>query len=215
MENYDFSGWATRSNLRCADGRTIMPNAFAECDGSTVPLVWNHDHKGAENVLGHALLENKPDGVYAYCSFNETPMGSHTKELVKHGDITSLSIYANKLKESGGNVYHGMIREVSLVLAGANPGAYIDNVLEHSDEDEESAVIFTGMDIAVNYSDAIEHSDKKIQNEEVDEEPKEKKEKNDMAEEEFNNYILSNYDRRTEAGVLCAHWPCCSERKKW
>ena len=142
---YDFSGWATRNNLRCSDGRTIMHNAFKDCDGTVVPLVWNHDHKDAENVLGHALLENKEDGVYTYGVFNDTPMGQHVKSLVQHGDVTSLSIYANKLQESGGNVYHGDIKEVSVVLAGANPGAYIDTVLAHADDPESGgAIIYTG-----------------------------------------------------------------------
>lgn len=145
---YDFSGWATRNNLRCSDGRTIMHNAFKDCDGTVVPLVWNHDHKDAENVLGHALLENKEDGVYTYGVFNDTPMGQHVKSLVQHGDVTSLSIYANKLQESGGNVYHGDIKEVSVVLAGANPGAYIDTVLAHADDPESvGAIIYTGDNI--------------------------------------------------------------------
>lgn len=145
---YDFSGWATRNNLRCSDGRTIMHNAFADCDGMTVPLVWNHDHKDAENVLGHALLENTNDGVYTYGVFNSTPMGQHVKTLVEHGDVTSLSIYANKLKESGGNVYHGDIKEVSVVLAGANPGAYIDNIMSHADDpDGGGAILYTGLEL--------------------------------------------------------------------
>jgi HK97 family phage prohead protease len=162
---YDFSGWATRNDLRCSDGRTIMHNAFADNDGGMVPLVWNHDHKDAENVLGHALLENRDDGVYTYGFFNDTPMGSHVKELVKHGDVTSLSIYANKLTERGGNVYHGDIKEVSIVLAGANPGAYIDTVLAHSDDPESGgAIIYTGESITgegelMEHSDVLEHAD--------------------------------------------------------
>ena len=144
---YDFSGWATRNNIKCSDGRTIMKNAFKECDGSVVPLVWNHDHKDATNVLGHAMLENRPDGVYAYGVFNDTPMGQHVKSLVHHGDITGLSIYANKLKQQGGNVLHGQIRELSLVLAGANPGAYIEDIVSHGDdEDGYSAQIFSGVE---------------------------------------------------------------------
>lgn len=143
---YDFSGWATRNGLKCSDGRTIMHNAFKDCDGKIVPLVWNHDHKDAENVLGHALLENRNEGVYAYAVFNDdTHMGNHVHKLVQHGDVTSLSIYANRLQESGGNVYHGDIKEVSVVLAGANPGAYIDNVLAHADDpDGAGAIIYTG-----------------------------------------------------------------------
>lgn len=134
MKNtYDFSGWATKNDLKCSDGRTIRKDAFKDCDGMTVPLVWNHDHTEAFNVLGHAELENRPEGVYTYGYLNDTEMGRHAKELVRHGDITSLSIYANKLQQVGGNVMHGIIREVSLVLAPANPGARITDVIEHSD----------------------------------------------------------------------------------
>ena len=134
MKNmYDFSGWATKNDLKCSDGRTIRKDAFKDCDGMTVPLVWNHDHTEAFNVLGHAELENRPEGVYTYGYLNDTEMGRHAKELVRHGDITSLSIYANKLQQVGGNVMHGIIREVSLVLAPANPGAHITDVIEHSD----------------------------------------------------------------------------------
>ena len=134
MKNtYDFSGWATKNDLKCSDGRTIRKDAFKDCDGMTVPLVWNHDHTEAFNVLGHAELENRPEGVYTYGYLNDTEMGRHAKELVRHGDITSLSIYANKLQQVGGNVMHGVIREVSLVLAPANPGAHITDVIEHSD----------------------------------------------------------------------------------
>lgn len=146
-KKYDFSGWATRNNLKCSDGRTITKNAFAHNDGQTVPLVWNHEHNDPHNVLGHALLENRDEGVYAYCTFNDTESGQAAKQLVQHGDVSSLSIYANKLKQQGGNVLHGMIREVSLVLAGANPGAYIDSVISHGEESEEEAVIFTGENV--------------------------------------------------------------------
>ena len=143
--NYDFSGWATRNDLRCADGLTIRQDAFAECDGATVPLVYMHDHKDPENVLGHAYLENREDGVYCYGSFNDTDKGQMAKALVAHGDITSLSIFANQLVKRGQDVLHGAIREVSLVLAGANPGATIDfPVLQHGDgtfEDIEDEAI--------------------------------------------------------------------------
>ncbi len=139
---YDFSGYATKNDLRCSDGRIIRKNAFADNDGTKVPLVWNHKHNDPFNVLGHAELENREDGVYAYCTFNNTEVGQQAKEMVKHGDVTSLSIFANKLKENAGNVVHGVIREVSLVLAGANPGARIDNVICHSDtEDSEEATL--------------------------------------------------------------------------
>lgn len=144
---YDFSGWATRNDIRCSDGRTIRRNAFKECDGSTVPLVWNHDHNSIDRVVGHALLENRDEGVYCYGSLNDTPQGLTAKELITHGDITALSIYANRLKQNKGDVLHGAIKEVSLVLAGANPGAYIDAVLEHADGSVEEAYIFSGDEI--------------------------------------------------------------------
>ena len=143
-ERYDFSGWATRSNLRCSDGRTILKDAFKGNDGQRVPLVWNHQHNDPFNVLGHALLENRSEGVYAYCIFNDTESGKTAKELVQHNDVSGLSIYANQLKQQGGNVLHGAIREVSLVLAGANPGAFIDSVMMHGEESEEDAIIFSG-----------------------------------------------------------------------
>lgn len=135
---YDFSGYATRNNIKCSDGRVIMRDAFKDNDHKNVPLVWQHDHMSPDNVLGHAMLENREDGVYAYGCFNDTPSGLNAKELVKNGDVRALSIYANKLKQNGSNVIHGAIREVSLVLAGANPGAYIDTVMVHSDGDEET-----------------------------------------------------------------------------
>ena len=140
MENYDFSGWATRNDLLCGDGRTIRRNAFKDDDGATVPLVWNHQHNDPENVLGHALLENRDDGVYAYCTFNDTEAGQAAKTLVQHGDVRSLSIYANKLKQMGKDVIHGKIRELSLVLAGANPGAYIDFVMAHGEDSEDGFI---------------------------------------------------------------------------
>lgn len=156
---YDFCGYATRNNIQCSDGRIIRKNAFKECDGTTVPLVWSHRHDEPEDVLGHALLENREDGVYAYGSFNDTAKGQNAKKLVEHGDIKSLSIYANKLKQDGLNVVHGAIREVSLVLAGANPGAYIENVqLAHSDGYteilEDDAIIWMNQPLA--HSDEID-----------------------------------------------------------
>ena len=183
MEKYDFSGWATRANLKCSDGRTIMKDAFKDNDGETVPLVWNHQHNDPLNVLGHALLENRDSGVYAYCSFNDTDSGREAKKLVEHGDVTALSIYANKLKQQGGNVLHGAIREVSLVLAGANPGAYIDSVISHGEESEEEAVIFTGENIELNHSDEsteLSHANENKNAEEA------KGEKETMAEETKN-----------------------------
>ena len=153
MSNYDFTGWATRNNLKCSDGRTIMKDAFKDNDGQTVPLVWNHQHNDASNVLGHALLENRNEGVYAYCTLNDTEAGKTAKELIQHGDVSALSIYANKLKQQGGNVLHGAIREVSLVLAGANPGAFIDSIIQHGDASDEEAIIYTGEDLELNHSD--------------------------------------------------------------
>ena len=149
MDKYDFSGWATRNDLKCSDGRTIRKNAFAHNDGQTVPLVWNHDHNNPDNVLGHALLENRDSGVYAYGKFNDTESGKTAKELVMHGDVVALSIYANQLKQHGGDVLHGSIREVSLVLAGANPGASIDSIIVHGEESQEEAVIYTGEEFEV------------------------------------------------------------------
>lgn len=148
MEKYDFEGWATKANLKCSDGRVIMPNAFMHQDGQTIPLVWGHRHDDPLRVLGHALLENREEGVYAYGVFNDTEQGQNAKLLVEHGDICALSIYANQLKQNGPYVQHGMIREVSLVLAGANPGASIQSVIRHSDSGEvvfeDEADIFTG-----------------------------------------------------------------------
>ena len=153
MDNYDFSGWATRANMRCSDGRTIMKNAFIDNDGAQVPLVWNHQHSDPFNVLGHALLKNMDEGVYAYCKFNDSESGRMGREMVRNGDVNQLSIYANQLKQQGGNVLHGAIREVSLVLAGANPGAYIDSIMCHGAESDEEAIIYTGEDIELVHSD--------------------------------------------------------------
>ena len=166
---YDFSGWATKNNLRCSDGRTIMKDAFKHNDGQTVPLVWNHQHNDPLNVLGHALLENRENGVYAYCTFNDTEAGKNAKMLVEHGDVTALSIYANQLKQKGGNVEHGVIREVSLVLAGANPGAFIDSILRHGETSDEEGVIYTGEDIELYHADEEIQNDKKEEEAEVEE----------------------------------------------
>ena len=156
-KQWDFKGWATRHNVKCGDGRTIKEGAFKDNDKQTVPLVWNHDHKDAENVLGHALLEYRKEGVYTYGKFNETSQGKNAKELVRNGDITALSIYANKLKQEKDNVLHGNIREVSLVLAGANPGAYIETVLFHGEGTEaEEAIIWNNGDLEISHSDEEE-----------------------------------------------------------
>lgn len=162
--DYDFSGWATRNNIECSDGRTIMKDAFKGNDGQKVPLVWNHQHDDPNEVLGHALLENRDEGVYAYCKFNDTESGQTAKSLVLNGDVDKLSIYANKLKSNMNKVIHGCIREVSLVLAGANPGAYIDSVVVHADgaEDEEEGTIYTDEQISVN----VEHSENKSEKKE-------------------------------------------------
>lgn len=153
MDKFDFSGWATKAGLRCSDGRTILRDAFKDNDGQTVPLVWNHRHNDPNEVLGHALLENRDEGVYAYCKFNDTESGQTAKLLVQHGDINALSIYANQLKQQGSNVLHGAIREVSLVLAGANPGAFIESVIKHGEECDEEAVIYTGEEISLFHSE--------------------------------------------------------------
>lgn len=170
MRNYDFCGWATRNDLKCTDGRIIRRDAFKECDGSTVPLVWNHQHSEAYNVLGHAELENRPEGVYAYGTFNDTESGRQAKELVKHGDITMLSIYANQLKQVGNDVIHGAIREVSLVLAGANREAKIESFFEHSDDDpypeDDEAIIYTAEQISLYHSDEDVKEDKEMPNKE-------------------------------------------------
>ena len=168
--NYDFCGWATKNNLRCSDGRTIMKDAFKHMDGKVVPLVWNHKHEGVVDVLGHALLENRDEGVYAYGTFNDTESGQTAKLLVQHGDVDALSIYANNLKQNMANVIHGDIREVSLVLAGANPGAFIESVIKHGEESEEEARIFTGEYISLedeNLKSDIEHSEENSKKEDV------------------------------------------------
>lgn len=170
-KKFDFSGWATRANMLCSDGRTIMKDAFKECDGVTVPLVWNHQHNSSEEVLGHALLENREEGVYAYGSFNDTPSGQNAKLVVQHGDVDRLSIYANKLKQQGGNVVHGIIRELSLVLAGANPGAYIESVMMHGEDSYEEGYISSG-DYIENVESLFHADNDKKGDEEVAEEAK-------------------------------------------
>ena len=187
LKDYDFSGWATRNNIRCSDGRTIMQDAFAENDGCIVPLVYMHRHDDIEEVLGHCLLENRPEGVYAYGKFNDSQKGQHAKIGVKNGDITGLSIYANNLQQRGGEVYHGVIREVSLVLAGANPGAMI---LEHSEESETGAFItFIDEDGGLSFG----HADEEKEPEKKPEEPKEEK---DVADKE--KTVKDVFDSMTE-----------------
>lgn len=180
---YDFSGWATRNNLKCSDGRVILKDAFKSNDGETVPLVWNHQHNDAFNVLGHALLENRDSGVYAYCTFNDTESGRNAKLLVEHGDVSALSIYANKLKQQGSNVLHGEIREVSLVLAGANPGAFIDSIISHGEISDEEAIIYTDEYICLKHSDDAEDEKTEKENSNME---KKKNENEETVEDVFN-----------------------------
>lgn len=187
---YDFSGWASKNNIRCSDGRTILKDAFKQNDGEIVPLVWNHQHNGVENVLGHAMLENRNEGVYAYCSLNDTPNGQLTKSIVKHGDVLSLSIYANQLQQQGRDVVHGNIREVSIVLAGANPRAKINSVLAHSEEIEDDEAIMC-------FKDKIElfHADEEPV---ADDAPKEK-ENEKMADTKADDRTVKDvFDSMTE-----------------
>ena len=179
--NYDFAGWATRNNVKCSDGRVIMQNAFQGNNGAIVPLVWNHQHDNPDCVLGQALLENRPEGVYAYCRFNGTESGNTAKELVEHGDVSSLSIFANQLKEQGSNVLHGNIREVSLVLADANPKAYIEDVFAHSDDEEEDGIrIYMGEPLT-----SLSHSD--TQTESAEKQPDDTKDDDETVGDVFNS----------------------------
>ena len=203
---YDFGGYATRNNLRCSDGRTIRPGAFDDCDGAVVPLVWNHRHESGDNVLGHALLENRSDGVYAYCLCNETEQGANAKELVRHGDIEALSIYANDLKQvptkSGKDVVHGVIREVSLVLAGANPGAMIDSIsFEHADGSahEPEAIIYTGEYLNPEDGDYVKH-DAENEVEETEETEESAQEETEVSENDNqeDNEEIAHADNESE-----------------
>lgn len=152
-KNFDFCGWATRNDLKCSDGRVIRRDAFKHNDGKQVPMVWNHQHNDPNEVLGHALLENREEGVYAYCRFNDTESGKTAKLLVQHGDVNALSIYANQLEQQGPNVMHGNIRELSLVLAGANPGAFIESIIKHGEESDEEGIIYTGEKLILSHSE--------------------------------------------------------------
>ena len=196
-EKYDFSGWATKYNVKCSDGRTILKHAFKEDDTKVIPLVWNHNHVEADNVLGHAYLEERDEGIYAYCSLNDTEQGRNAKELVQHGDITSLSIFANKLKQNGNKeVMHGVIREVSLVLAGANPGASIDYVVAHADDSESEDATIYNDENALEMFHAEEKPDDTGTKKEGDSTKKDKKEKtvqdvlDTMTEEQLNVLYL-------------------------
>ena len=190
-KKYDFSGWATKNNLRCSDGRTILKDAFKHNDGQTVPLVWNHQHNDPLNVLGHALLENRESGVYAYCTFNDTEAGKNAKMLVEHGDVTALSIYANQLRQKGGNVEHGVIREVSLVLAGANPGAFIDSILRHGEASDEEGVIYTGEMLVLAHADEEPKEEMKEEDKEVDKKEKTVQDVVDSMTEEQRNVMYA------------------------
>ena len=200
--NYDFCGWATKNNLRCSDGRTIMKDAFKHMDGKVVPLVWNHNHEGVVDVLGHALLENRDEGVYAYGTFNDTESGQTAKLLVQHGDVDALSIYANNLKQNMANVIHGDIREVSLVLAGANPGAFIESVIKHGEESEEEARIFTGEYISLKDTDPEESIYHAEEDAKIDEgEEKKKDTGDDSNKEETVEDILNTLNEKQEKVV--------------
>lgn len=204
MGKFDFSGWATRNDLLCGDGRTIRKNAFKDNDGQTVPLVWNHQHSNPDNVLGHALLENREDGVYAYCTFNDTEAGQNAKQLVQHGDVRSLSIYANRLKQVGGDVIHGTIRELSLVLAGANPGAFIDTVMAHGDGGDEGVIAGYDENIMIYHSDESEKKEEKEEKKEVADESKKPEEKKPEAGEKTIEEIFNSMteEQKTAAWAL-------------
>ena len=178
--NFDFCGWATRNDLKCSDGRVIRRDAFKHNDGQQVPLVWSHQHSDVNDVLGHALLENRDEGVYAYCKFNDTESGRTAKLLVQHGDVNALSIYANQLQQQGPNVIHGNIRELSLVLAGANPGAFIESIIKHGEESEEEGIIYTGEKLTLAHAE--ESAEKK-------EEPKEEKKDNSEKEKTIGDVL--------------------------
>ena len=193
---YDFSGWATKNDVKCSDGRVIKRDAFKDDDGQTVPLVWNHQHNDPNEILGHALLENRADGVYAYCKFNDTESGRTARSLVLNGDVDKLSIYANRLKSEKNNVVHGCIREVSLVLAGANPGAFIDSVVMHGEDadGEEEGVIYTDETISV-----LEHSDESSEDsEDADEEKEDTKEMEESKEVEKTEEVKSTKNESEE-----------------
>lgn len=209
MSKYDFCGWATKNDIKCSDGRTIRKDAFKDNDGQIVPLVWNHQHNDPNNVLGHALLKNRNEGVYTYCKFNDTESGQNAKLLVQHGDVSALSIYANQLKQQGGNVLHGAICEVSLVLAGANPGAFIDSIIKHGEESDEEAIIYSGEDIDISHGDidesekqeepVIKHSDNKEDNQMASE--KTVKEVFDEFTEEQKNVVYAMIGMALEEGA--------------
>ena len=202
MERFDFSGWATRNDLKCSDGRTIRKDAFKDNNGQKVPLVWNHQHNDPLNILGHALLENRQEGVYAYCTFNETEAGQNAKLLVEHGDVSALSIYANQLKQRGSDVIHGAIREVSLVLAGANPGAFIDSVICHGEESEEEAIIYTGEDISLFHAECDKKEETKEEKPVENEKKTTEGEKKTTESEETIGEVLDTLNEKQKTAVF-------------
>ena len=202
MERFDFSGWATRNDLKCSDGRTIRKDAFKDNNGQKVPLVWNHQHNDPLNILGHALLENRQEGVYAYCTFNETEAGQNAKLLVEHGDVSALSIYANQLKQRGSDVIHGAIREVSLVLAGANPGAFIDSVICHGEESEEEAIIYTGEDISLFHAECDKKEETKEEKPVENEKKTAESEKKTTESEETIGEVLDTLNEKQKTAVF-------------
>lgn len=198
-ENYDFCGWVTKNDLKCADGRIIKRNAFKVNDGQKVPLVWNHQHNSVHDVLGHTLLENRPEGVYGYSSFNDTAAGQAAKKVVMNGDVVAMSIWANNLDQLGPEVHHGNIREVSLVLAGANPGAFIESVLAHGEpmgEDEDEGIFYTNEPIVIKTAESLSHA----------EEPKkdegEKKEEKDEGDETVGDVLNTLSDKQKKAVAI-------------
>lgn len=200
MSNYDFSGWATRNDLLCGDGRTIRKNAFKNNDGATVPLVWNHEHNDPNAVLGHAVLENRDDGVYAYGTFNDTEQGRTAKKLVQNGDVRSLSIWANKLKQMGNDVIHGNIRELSLVLAGANPGAYVDFVMAHGEDEEDTLYASYDENIMLYHSDEPKKEEESKKEESMKEESK--KAESERTVKEVFNAVLNKLSDEEEDAVM-------------
>ena len=217
--DYDFSGWATRNDIKCSDGRTIRRDAFKDNDGQRVSLVWNHGHNDPLNVLGHADLENRPEGVYMYGKFNDTEAGQHIKKSVLNGDVRAISIYANHLKQNGGDVIHGQIREVSLVLSGANPGAYIDNVIMHGEEAGEEAVIYTGEPLELAHADdkeekVVEKEEPKAEEKKPEEPKNDDKETKDMAEEKTVKDVLDTLTEEQKTAVYFVIGQAIEEAQK-
>lgn len=208
-ETFDFCGWATRNDLKCSDGRIIRQDAFKHNDGEIVPLVWNHDHTDPYRVIGKVRLQNRPEGVYAYGTFNNTDLGKTAKIYVEHGDITRMSIFANQLQQQGPNVLHGAIREVSLVLAGANPGAFIENVIKHGEESEDEAIMSFGEDITLYHSEdesrlednALEHADEKKEDDKMADDTNKSKDENKSEDEKTVKDVLNTLTEEQKNAV--------------